>query len=44
MILSSMILPVKEDPTAFVRKLQYLSSDSVKLRGTFHGKDRFMST
>ena len=37
MILSSMILPVKEDPTAFVRKLQYLSSDSVKLRGTFHG-------
>lgn len=44
MILSSMILPVKEDPTAFVRKLQYLPSDSVKLRGTFHGKDRFMST
>lgn len=44
MILSSMILPPQEDPIAFIRKQQYLASDSVQLRGTFHGKDRYLST
>lgn len=44
MILSTMILPMQEDPQDFVRKQIYLPSDSAKLRGTFHGKDRSMRT
>lgn len=44
MYVSSMILPFNEDPLEFVRKQIYLPSDSVKLRGTFWGMNRYMST
>lgn len=44
MYVSSMILPFNEDPLEFVHKQLYLPSDSVKLRGTFWGMNRYMST
>ena len=44
MYVSSMILPFDEDPLEFVRKQIYLPSDYVKLRGTFWGMNRYMST
>lgn len=40
MYVSSVIMPVDANPVAFMYKQIYLPSDSVKLRGTFHGKDR----
>lgn len=40
MYVSTVMVPAEEDPIAFVRKQMYLPSDSVKLRGTFTGKDR----
>lgn len=43
MILSSMILPVTEDPLVFIKRQLYQASDSVKLRGTFTGKDRYLT-
>lgn len=43
MILSSMIMPVPYDPIQFVKQQVYLPSDSVKLRGTFTGKDRYLT-
>lgn len=44
MYVSSMILPYTDNPLLFVRKQIYLPSDSVQLRGTFWGKDRYLST
>lgn len=44
MYVSSMILPFTDNPLLFVRKQLYLPSDSVQLRGTFWGKDRYIST
>ena len=40
MYVSTIMVPSEEDPIAFVQKQIYLPSDSVKLRGTFTGKDR----
>lgn len=44
MYVSSMILPYRDNPLVFVRKQLYLPSDSVQLRGTFQGKERYLST
>lgn len=44
MYISAVILPVQADPVAFVQKQIYLPSDAAKLRGTFRGKDRYLST
>ena len=38
------MLPMGSDPVAFIRQQKYLPSDSVKLRGTFLGKDRELHT
>lgn len=44
MYISTMMLPMGSDPVAFIRQQKYLPSDSVKLRGTFLGKDRELHT
>lgn len=40
--ISSVIMPKWEDWKKFMYKQLYLPSDDVKLRGTFHGKDRYL--
>jgi hypothetical protein len=40
MTVSSVIMPIGENPYKFIKKLRYLESDSVHLRGTFDGADR----
>ena len=40
MTVSSIIMPIHENPYKFVKLLQYLPSDDVHLRGTFHGSNR----
>lgn len=44
MYISTMMLPEKTDPIAFVRQQIYLPSDDVQLRGTFTGMDRGIRT
>ncbi len=44
MYISAVILPAAADPIAFMSQQRYLPSDSVKLRGTFQGKDRYLRT
>ncbi len=44
MYISSIIMPLSENPFQFVKTIQVLPSDSVHLRGTFSGMNRMMET
>lgn len=44
LVISSVIMPVEEDPISFMKQQVYLPSDRSKLRGTFRGKDRLLKT